>query len=844
MRGLLALLATTLILGGAQGDDPPAFKTPPRVARAPNGAAWTVSFEVRRATDVAVAVADAKGHVVRHLAAGVLGPNAPEPLAKGTLAQTLTWDGRDDWGGPAKGGPFTVRVGLGLTTAPAGSIFDDPNRLSGVSGMVVGPKGNLHLICNWKDGGWGGGSVRVFSRRGRHLRTIAPMPAGLAAERVKPLGAIATEDGGYIPRVYNLRRYSFYPINVTGSPPGVQQPVIDGAGRLFTVSTAGAGPVVCVLSADGGVSAGWSFAGAGLFSKGKAPSAARVYLALSSDGKRLCASGFGGSREGKSLPVVYATDVKARGEAAVLVDGRAAKDESGQAALTDARGIACDGRGHLLVADRSAGRIVVFKEADGSYVRGWPVKGVDQLAVSRATGAVYAQTIIGPGEKGGNNGELIKFADVTGRNEAARMRLPTSSGRRRCLMALDDTGDRPLVWVAVNGWKHADILRIEDLGDRFGEAVNIGGKPEDNQVEDVFVDRRRNEVYVYRRRYYWRFPDGSTAPKQVPVSVWGNSGSQLQAGPSGDLYGYAWRNRLWKFGRDGEEKTFAANGKHELPMSSTMTYQMRGLFCDPRTEDLYILQPPRLRRGGKPSHVLNVYDKEGRFKRTVVHRVSDGAVGPRVDLKGNVYIGVCARPGSPQLPAFFRARVGEIKGLRTTAATYPYSWGTGSIVKFAPEGGQVLWPGNDKLGGYTTWPKASKDTAGPAFYGHQVGNKMIELASHGVLWAHAGFAPAVVGAGAKCNCLAAYFDVDLYGRVFYPEAFRFRVGVLDTNGAPIAHVGRYGTRDEPVAGDTVPLTFPIAVAATDDHLYIADIQAQRLVRVKLEYRVSAQVNMN
>jgi len=74
-----------------------------------------IEFAVDRATDVAVRIEDAKGKVVRHLVAGVLGANAPAPLKPGSLAQSVLWDGKDDRGKPVPPGTYTVRVGLGLT---------------------------------------------------------------------------------------------------------------------------------------------------------------------------------------------------------------------------------------------------------------------------------------------------------------------------------------------------------------------------------------------------------------------------------------------------------------------------------------------------------------------------------------------------------------------------------------------------------------------------------------------------------------------------------------------------------------------------------------------------------
>jgi len=83
----------------------------PKVAR--TGGTVKISFTVTAATDVEVAILNAKGRVVRHLGAGLLGKNAPEPFKKDSLSQTLDWDLRDDAGRPAIGDPFKVRVRAG-----------------------------------------------------------------------------------------------------------------------------------------------------------------------------------------------------------------------------------------------------------------------------------------------------------------------------------------------------------------------------------------------------------------------------------------------------------------------------------------------------------------------------------------------------------------------------------------------------------------------------------------------------------------------------------------------------------------------------------------------------------
>src|SRR5688500_11899660 len=107
-----AILATCTLLAATASAAEPTFAVKPGVARAGEGV--TITFTVSAATDVEVAILDSDGKVVRHLAAGRLGDNAPAPLVKGSLKQTLNWDGMDDLGRRAEGGPFRVRVALGL----------------------------------------------------------------------------------------------------------------------------------------------------------------------------------------------------------------------------------------------------------------------------------------------------------------------------------------------------------------------------------------------------------------------------------------------------------------------------------------------------------------------------------------------------------------------------------------------------------------------------------------------------------------------------------------------------------------------------------------------------------
>ncbi len=148
-----------------------------------------IAFEVSTPTDVEVAVLGADGKVVRHLAAGVLGGKnpPPEPLKAG-FAQEILWDGKDDFGKPAAGGPFKGVVaccGMGIKLGRF--IGGDPYFLGGSDGLVVGDDGNLYTLgAGTKTlGDEAAATLRVFNPEGKYLKTLLPFPADLPPGTMK-----------------------------------------------------------------------------------------------------------------------------------------------------------------------------------------------------------------------------------------------------------------------------------------------------------------------------------------------------------------------------------------------------------------------------------------------------------------------------------------------------------------------------------------------------------------------------------------------------------------------------------------------------------------------------------
>ena len=84
------------------------FTRKPVVTR--DGDAFTIAFTAKAFCDVTVAVENASGRIVRHLASGVLGGNAPAPFQRNALEQTVVWDGKDGSGHAVGSGIYFYRL--------------------------------------------------------------------------------------------------------------------------------------------------------------------------------------------------------------------------------------------------------------------------------------------------------------------------------------------------------------------------------------------------------------------------------------------------------------------------------------------------------------------------------------------------------------------------------------------------------------------------------------------------------------------------------------------------------------------------------------------------------------
>ncbi|MFO7898799.1 MAG: hypothetical protein R6V58_07025, partial [Planctomycetota bacterium] len=174
------------------------FAQKPTVTR--EGDAVTIAFETEGFCDVTVAIEDGGGRILRHLASGVLGPNAPESFLWNSKAQTLVWDGKDDAGVYVDDKDrCVVRVSLGLKSRFERTLYWSPERRAGnVHAMAAGPDG-VYVF----DSGRAFDHIRLFDRDGRYVRTVYPFPAE-KLESIPDLIRHRLPDGSSIPIKPNM----------------------------------------------------------------------------------------------------------------------------------------------------------------------------------------------------------------------------------------------------------------------------------------------------------------------------------------------------------------------------------------------------------------------------------------------------------------------------------------------------------------------------------------------------------------------------------------------------------------------------------------------------------------
>lgn len=811
---------------------------------------WQASFAVDETTDVEVSIVDPYDSVVvRHLAAGLLGSNPPPPLAANSLGQSLTWDGKDDFGAAAwHPESLTVRVRAGLKPRLVHVAGENLDFFQGYMGGIV-PDGTGSIIVYGQQGG--ASFIRKYDAAGRYLQTLFPPAAGLPADQVTAYGINVFPEGGWAPKTVGTPNE--FLINITGSfvnrtnsrlvpvgdageavlLNGMDIQVINGAtgalnrqGRIIT------GPAFPTTSSSGATLRG-PF-GPKVFTLAANPSyfyLSGFYfgeLAVSSELGVACTTGFWA--DGQVFRVDRATGIATSWLRMDSIPDSAAIREKmileGDMSAAPLSGTAIDDSGHVFVCDRLHNRIAVY-DTNAVLLGEIPCRAPTLVSVSRRTKIVYVVTQIRryPVE---TSMMLMRYRDW--RDPGTPVSTPNlvsyfSSGTKPIpSMVVTERDGETYIWlgnVSLGLRIYRDDVTALTVVKDFSADMRVNGPI----FERIAVDRRTDKLY-------WQnlFTGGCYGSSLYSISDWasprieqttvgGGYPADIAVGPTGNLYlcptmPYGFNRPVLRYTPGLQPLNYPTTQKNwSTPQRYSQGSNLRGHAVSWQGKIAFYNEIDRLltlpdtgcsdtsyvtpNRGGRGDAVVMVNGSAAR----------PGVSGVKFDPAGNLYVG-----------AFYQGPDWmKIPGLENDNRFLS----CGSIVKVAPGDTVIL---NTTHGLYSTVDYPDKPTlAGrPAkVYAQPFGS----------------FADG-------CTCRNPRFEVDAYGRLYIPCPPANRVAVVDNAGNSLVDLGKYGNTDSrgglagpglTSAEPAVPLAWPTSVAVSEDYIYIGDGINARILRLKMDY---------
>ncbi|QDU98965.1 NHL repeat-containing protein [Lignipirellula cremea] len=854
-RNLVAVLFVLLLASAMIAAEPVQWVSKPALTWNEQNQQGTVTFELASLTDVEVAIIHpATGEIVRHLAAGVLGPQAPPPLVANSRAQRIVWDGADDYGNPAPlPSDLVVRVRAGMSVALEQIVGGDPylyysdevgdNDHSpwGINGLEAKSDGKVYV--------WGHSSnlgppaLRQYDVDGNYLQTLFPMPAGKDPSAMQGWGINLRPDGGYSPK-FNLltspsltttfldARLHMARLLPTAEKDRLQfwrTGLTDGAFDLMTINTDGTiaedpaeqllgplvkhppfgyGPVapnkVDIHSLIGPVFVCFAPDGESFFLSG-------LYAATTVYGNERDVEMDSFWRDGQ----VWKVDVKTRtAKVFFALDKQeiptTKRDRAvaygGSRSYAALHGVAVNAAGNVFVCDRLHQRILVL-DPQGAIVRELPVEHPDAIALSKKTGVLYVTTRSGD-TRGSGAVRLLRFPDWRKDNAPSEDIEVSPQGYNReqshSYVVVCDTDQGSNVWVA-HSQMPVRIYRDHGAGlQLLKDFYRVEGAQRCVGFDRMQVDPKTEEVYLLDdhdtvwKVSDWKNPQFVKVPLETAcIAIDARRrhifGRTLRDGSSSNSVGRIARFHLEQ---DYAPANYGNTGTH------CVTEQMHYEWCFDGNSDKGVAVAPNgnLAVVGKTQDGLRVFagnDNQLPWAGLKIADLPNNAGGVRFDLAGNLYVGYVDKRPTIALPGFEEDK---------------YLPAIGRIHKYAPTG--TLQSGN-------LFPQAP---AGPTH-------------TYDVLY----------GAfETQCVTRSPRFGLDGYGRIYYPTNIAQRVSVIDNAGNEILHFGTYGNRDakgglpgDQTSSRDIPLAFPNSVDATDNYIYVADMVNLRLLRLQKDFQQEA-----
>ncbi len=906
---------------------------------------YEIAFAVKGACDVAASLIDSKGKIVRHLGAGVLGPNAPAPFQKGALSQKILWNGKDDLGAyvrePEK---LRARICLGLKPVFERLLGDsDPRNLPGkVFGFAVGPQG-VYVFSKARMV-----FVRKFGHDAKYIQSLIPPPSNLPESRLGGRTTIEYEPG----KRSHHGPFIMEDMGFNGNPvPGLDDDDIQALqsvvveGRLY-FCTGGSDmhrkrpSRLHYLNQDGSTEVRGLGGRPFLTGEGRHTN---QRFAASPDGQWIYMVGLTKGRENAPVVMRIATAGNEPAQPFIgKVQGkgrqRSFPPSSGNDGFNHPTGIDTDAKGRLYIADQRNNRIQVFSP-EGQYLKSIPLLGVSTVQVHKKNGAIYA--LHRATDHGRSIGRLTKLNAFENPTPAFHM-----NNIHAKTFVLDSWTAPPTLWMNgglqkisphekpgsmdnVTVWKETGKT-WKNIMDFNAESKKTAGKNysgrwsagvfdhvdcdpvrehlyfrafrsnptvfdlrSGNRITQVRLPGPMNDIAFDKRGYmHAHFDPGFYMPgvarfdpdqksvatdyyqgnvfrthphlkeyKEVPY----NYGIALQRPQKrGVRGGLSVKDQPGaKFFQDGFDVDMTGNLAVEsniyyIPKMSEASFE--AAYVGPKTrkarggtwftdrdpytefvkkikeqqkrgEEIYAIP----RRPGIPLAAGTVwtFEASGELREecaVIAHKL---IIGLQMDAEGCLYFSNSRAKMVGGKPFLLNrgANLGSEKPFvqyNRTPVTYTY-------IKTRPQG--VRWIMADAPIPMDPLPDRPKELAtfGP------FGSPQSACWTEGSLWMYAGVSPAVP---AGCTCPATRNYLDWQKRSFVPEAYRRSIGILDTNGNLIMHLGRYGNFDDALkaqkGSSDIPLTLPRFISGTDNYLAFDD-WGEKLVVLKLTYHAQESV---
>ncbi|MEX0715224.1 MAG: SMP-30/gluconolactonase/LRE family protein [Planctomycetaceae bacterium] len=466
------------------------FTEAPAVVR--DGDRFTITFASKDYCDATVAVEDRSGRIIRHLASGVLGKNAPEPFRKDSLRQSLEWDGKNDQGRYVDDlDGVTVRVSLGLKPRFERTMLWSPHRRhGGMPVLAVGPEGA------YVHDGRGIDLIRQYDHEGNYVQSVYPFPHDKLDE-VQGLNWHDFPQGYKLPLKGGLYQHTLL---TSGSNWHTGNHAISRSGvATTTMSVRGDRLALAFIQVNrlalDGSTGGLPLSGARVGHSIKSLAGPEVDVgpassAFSPDGKTLYLTGYmwrtgSWNKAPGCYHMVYKVDYE-KDDPPTIFKGDMKEHGDGEERFRVPTSVATDSEGRVYVSDFLNNRVQVF-DAAGSLLRTIPVKQPARVCIHEKTGEiwVFSYPVVGVPYDLHKRHEyqpekveqaLTRFSPMPEPKQLSREPFPLgyadSSGFEYTghlyRVELDSWADEPAVWVV--GRKHE--ARGEEFGFSGGYAKN------------------------------------------------------------------------------------------------------------------------------------------------------------------------------------------------------------------------------------------------------------------------------------------------------------------------------------------------------------------------------------